>query len=60
MILDLWGMTFHTMVVIALILALLLESISAYCGTLVDRLDFGPVYNSIYDGWPETLKYGVL
>ena len=33
-ILDLWGMTFHAMVVIALILALLLESISAYCGNI--------------------------
>ena len=30
-ILDLWGMTFHAAVVIALVLALLLELISAYC-----------------------------
>ena len=30
-ILDLWGMTFHAAVIIALVLALLLESISAYC-----------------------------
>ena len=30
-ILDLWGMTFHAVVIIALVLALLLESISAYC-----------------------------
>ena len=33
-ILDLWGMTFHAAVVIALVLALLLESISAYCDSV--------------------------
>ena len=33
-ILDLWGMGFHAMVVIASIYILLLESIWAYCGHL--------------------------
>ena len=35
-IMDLWGMTFDAVVVIALFLLLLLESISSYCAVILN------------------------